>query len=41
MNVATVATASKPTRSIFLRPSHLADPLLSTKITIPVIPIAA
>jgi len=41
MNVATVATQPKPTRSISLRPTHLADPLLSTKITIGPVPIAA
>jgi hypothetical protein len=33
MNVAPVAIESAPARSIFLRPSRLADPLLSSKIT--------
>jgi len=33
MNAAPVAIESKPARSISLRPSRLADPLLSSKIT--------
>jgi len=33
MNLAPVAIESKPERSISLRPSRLADPLLSSKIT--------
>jgi hypothetical protein len=41
MNVAPVAIESKPFRSTSLRQSRLADPLLSSKITLTVIHIAA
>ena len=41
MNVAPVVTESKSLRSVSLRPSRLQDPLLSTKITISPIVIAA
>jgi hypothetical protein len=34
MNVAPVAIESKPARSISLRPSRLADPLLDGKIAL-------
>ncbi len=41
MNVAPVTIESKPVRSIFLRPSRLADPLLTSKIAPTTIVISA
>jgi hypothetical protein len=41
MNVAPVAIESKPARSTSLRLSRLADPLLSSKITLAVPVISA
>ena len=41
MNVAPVAIESKPVRSISLRPSRLADPLLTNKIELTTIVISA
>ncbi len=41
MNVAPAAIESTPTRSISLRPSRLADPLLSSKIAPAVLVIHA